>query len=246
MHDLAARSTSTTRHEYSAALLAVTCVSLALATLTVACAHAYAVPIDTPAHARLDVSPFHYVLVAGFLGADATDVDTNGETVRLLRSQLGSKTSLNVIEASILPLAQIAAEQASTIAVAESSTDGSPHAERKSLTSKKDLEELQGVFGNVVFWKRLGEEYPDALIITGTLLFTIRRHGGSLKPTFIFIDGRTGTVIRSETFPEENVSDGRQYVPALSLYFRLMDGVIPAFLGALSDQRLRGTRTLLR
>lgn len=228
-------------------LIAVTRVSLALATLTIACAHAYKVPIDTPARARLDVSPFHHVLVAGFLGAGATDVDTNVETVRLLRSQLRSKTSLNVIETSILPLAQIAAEQASTIAVGESSTDGSSHAERpKSLTSKKDLEELQGVFGNVVFWKRLGEEYPDALIITGTLLFTMRRHGGSLKPTFVFIDGRTGTLIRSETFPEENVSDGRRYVAALSLYFRLMDRVIPPFLRAVSDQRVRGMRTLLR
>lgn len=228
--------------------LAVTCVGLlAVAILPVACGRAYHVPIDTPAHARLDISPFHHVLVVGFIGAGASDVDTNVETVRLLRSQLRSKTSLTVIEASILPLTQIAAEHAATIAALERATDGSPHAARpKSPKNKNDLEALHAVFANAVFWKRVGEEYPDALIITGTLLFTTRRHGGSLTPTFIFIDGRTGTVIRSETFREENVSDGRRYVPALSLYFRLMDRVLPAFLGAVSDQRVRGIRTLLR
>jgi hypothetical protein len=35
-------------------------------------------------------------------------------------------------------------------------------------------------------------------------------------------------------------------VPALSSYFELMDRVIPAFLGTLASQKIRGTRVLLR
>jgi hypothetical protein len=34
--------------------------------------------------------------------------------------------------------------------------------------------------------------------------------------------------------------------PALSSYFELMDRVVPNFLGALSSQKVRGTRVLLK
>ena len=165
----------------------------------------------------------------------------------MLRSQLRSKTSLKVIEADILPLAQIAAKKESDIGVPNVATNGSQNAERrKYLKKEKDLEVCQYVFANAVFWKRLGEEYQNPLIVTGTLFFTARPGGGSLKSTFIFVDGRTGTVIHSESF-HENVSDGNtQRVPALSSYFRLMDRVLPGFLGTLSDQKVRGTRILLR
>ena len=57
----------------------------------------------------MDVSAFQRVLVAGFIGGGTDDVDANLETVRLLRSQLRIEVELRVIEAEVLPLAEIAA-----------------------------------------------------------------------------------------------------------------------------------------
>src|SRR5258708_32318029 len=75
------------------------------------CAGFYEIPIETPISAKMDVSAFRRVLVAGFISGGTDDVDANLETVRLLRSQLRSKSSLRVIEAEVLPLAELAAHK---------------------------------------------------------------------------------------------------------------------------------------
>jgi hypothetical protein len=229
------------------ARIAVRCSSLSLALVAVACVRGYTVPIDTPMHAKLDVSSFQRVLVAGFVVAGSTEIDTNVETVRLLRSRLRSKTPLTVVEADVLALTQIAVNGHSDMNATAVVTNGSQNAERpRYLKREKDLDAYHRVFADVAFWKRLGEEYQDPLIVTGTLFFTARPGGGSLKATFLFIDGRTGTVLYSESFPA-NVSLGNtRHVPALTSYFLVMDRVLPDFLGALSDQKVRGNRLLLR
>lgn len=195
----------------------------------------------------IDVSPFQRVLVAGFISAGNADVAVDVETVRLLRSQLRSKTTLKVIEADLLPLAEIAARTGSKIsATAELTTESQGTRHPKPLRSENDLDACQHVFANSPFWKRLGEEYQDPLIVTGTLFLTVRPAGGSLTPTFIFIDGRTGTVIHSERFRENVSYSKKQHIQGLSSYFLLMDRVSPRFLSIVSDQRARGMRTLLR
>src|SRR3954447_13078060 len=73
------------------------------------CTGFYEIPIETPIQPKMDVSAFQRVLVAGFISGGTEDVDANLETVRLLRSQLRSKSPLRVIEAEVLPLAEIAA-----------------------------------------------------------------------------------------------------------------------------------------
>jgi len=90
----------------------------ALVSLAVLCGFAiagctgfYEIPIETPIQPKMDVSGFQRVLVAGFISGGTEDVDANLETVRLLRSQLRSKSSLRVIEADPLPLVEIAADQ---------------------------------------------------------------------------------------------------------------------------------------
>src|SRR6187397_3742043 len=82
--------------------------SLALA----GCTGFYEIPIETPIQPKMDVSSFNRVLVAGFIGGGTDDVDANLETVRLLRSQLRTKSNLRVIEADVLPLAELAADKA--------------------------------------------------------------------------------------------------------------------------------------
>jgi hypothetical protein len=283
----------------NAATIASLAVALALLCGAAACTSFYEIPIETPIQPKMDVSPFTRVLVAGFIGGGTDDVDANLETVRLLRSQLRSKSTLRVIEADALSLASLATEQQTARERQQGGTDGkdrlpsspggaadgqqlpavapmpaTPEQEAR-IRNEKDLEKYQGIFANTAFWKKLGEEYQNPLIVTGTVLFTptqssnfvtterevydqfgrrrvvpVRtfqeRKGFILRPKFIFIDGRTGATLYSETFNEQVLYNAQQNTPALSSYFELMDKLIPSFLNALSTQKVRGSRILLK
>src|SRR3954469_12096583 len=92
--------------------LALAACAACLAALAAACGESlYEVPVETPIPAKLDVSAFQRVLVAGFVAGGTEDVDTNQETVRLLRSQLRTKSELKVIDADLLPLMEVAQDQ---------------------------------------------------------------------------------------------------------------------------------------
>ncbi len=260
-------------------------VSLVLLGAVSACTSFYEVPIETPIAAKMDVSAFRRVLVAGFISGGTDDVDGNLETVRLLRSQLRSKSSLRVIEAEVLPLQELAADKVKTAVAGASApamaqtgaADQAPPAPAQDakIRNEKDLEKYQSIFADVAFWKKVGEEHENPLIVTGTVLFTphqtngfvtrnqefydnlgrrtvvpvrtyMERKGFIIAPKFIFIDGRTGTTLHSETIREEILYNAQQNTPALSSYFELMDKIIPTFLGTLSSQKIRGTRVLLR
>jgi hypothetical protein len=313
--------------------------SAALVLVVSGCTSFYEIPIETPIQPKMDVTPFQRVFIAGFIAGGSEDVDANLETVRLLRSQLRSKSPLRVIEADVLPLVELAREQtapdagsapplppeapappsgervppadpdAASAAPPEQPGGGTagepgqtpgaspvagPAVERPAratgaapqrapadpqqagrIRDEKDLEPLEGIFANVDYWKKLGEEYQNPLIVTGTVLFTpharsgfvqreqeyydsfgrrrvvpvrtyMERKGFILRPKFIFIDGRTGTTIYSESFREEVLYSPQQATPALSSYFELMDRLIPSFLSTLSTQKIKGSRILLK
>ena len=91
---------------------ALATVGALAALLVIACGtDYYEIPIETPIQPKLDVSAFQRVLVAGFVAGGSEDVDANQETVRLLRSQLRTKSSMKVIDADVLPLIDIAQDQ---------------------------------------------------------------------------------------------------------------------------------------
>jgi hypothetical protein len=288
----------TARSAAAIASLALVCAS--------GCTNLYEVPVETPIQAKLDVAPFRRVLVAGFIAGGTEDVDGNLETVRLLRSQLRSKTNLRVIEAEVLPLVELASEQAAKAgsgaepapippvvdptapppatgvpatppagATEEPRPVDSKNGKEAPLRSKKDVEKFERIFADAAFWKKLGEEYESPLIVTGTVMFTpqqtagfvnqqreqydnlgrrqvipvrtyMERKGFVLEPKFVFIDGRTGATIYSETYRRERLYNSNQTTPALASYFELMDELLPDFLGALSTQKIRGSRFLLR
>src|SRR3954466_10558988 len=98
-----------TARSAAAANKLVLAAALAAAFAIAGCTGFYEIPIETPIQPKMDVSAFQRVLVAGFIGGGSEDVDANLETVRLLRSQLRTKSQLRVIEAEALPLAEIAA-----------------------------------------------------------------------------------------------------------------------------------------
>src|SRR5437867_4892041 len=258
----------------TARLVRTACSSLAVV-LTAACTNYYEIPIETPIRPKLDVTPFHRGLVAGFIAGGSEDVDANLETVRLLRSQLRTKSELRVIDADVLPLMDVAAEEHSVATNGDSANGQEQQQLAAVIKEEKDLEPYEHVFANVEYWKRIGEEYQSPLIVTGTVMFTpharsgfvqreqevydsfgrrrvapirtyMERKGVILKPKFIFIDGRTGTTLHSETFREEILYNANQTTPALSSYFELMDRLIPSFLSTLSSQKIKGTRVLLK
>jgi len=275
---------------------------VALSAIAIAgCSGFYEIPIETPIQPKMDVTGFQRVLVAGFISGGTEDVDANLETVRLLRSQLRTKSPLRVIEAEVLPLAEIAVEQNqnrehAAAGSAPPSADGiqpvsqlpngggsalpqvqTPPGDPKDpkIKNDRDLQKYDKIFADVAYWKKLGEEYQNPLIVTGTVLFTphqqagfvttnrevydsfgrrsvipvrtyMERKGFILEPRFIFIDGRTGATLYSEKFREEVLYNAQQNTPALSSYFELMDRLMPSFLSTLSAQKIRGTRVLLK
>jgi hypothetical protein len=74
----------------------------------------------------------------------------------------------------------------------------------------------------------------------------MERKGFILRPKFVFIDGRTGAQMYSESYREEILYNAQQNTPALSSYFELMDRLVPNFLSTLSSQKIKGTRILLQ
>jgi len=259
--------------------------SLALAGAVLAagvgCTSSFEVPIDTPIQAKLDVTPFSRVHVVGFISGGAEDVDANMETVRLLRSQLRTKSRLRVIEADPLPLQQVARDQAKGPAPVAGAAAPAPAdvpggmAFPEKILDEKDLEPYEPLFANAAYWKKIGEEFQQPLIVTGTVIFRphqasgivtqerevydqfgrrtvvpmrvyMERKGYILRPKLVFIDGRSGAVLYQESYREERLYPSQQNVPALSSFFEQMDAVLPSFLNTLSTTRVRGSRIMLK
>jgi len=256
-------------------------LGLLLIAALAACTSYTEIPIETPIQPKLDVSAFQRVFIAGFIAGANEDVDANMETVRLLRSQLRNKGIMRVIDADTLPLLEVAKQnsgEANTPPVPDQQAVTQPPQDPDKapvINDEKDLEQYQHLFANVAYWKRIGEEYQQPLIVTGAIVFApqqrsgfvqreqesydpfgrrqvvpvrtyMERKGFVLRPTFIFIDGRTGETLHTETFREEILYNANQQTPALSSYFELMDRLLPAFLNTLSAQKIKGTRTLLK
>jgi hypothetical protein len=232
-----------------------------------ACVSFYEIPVETPIHAKLDVSSFQRVLVAGFLAGGSKNLDPNTETARLLRSQLRTKSDLKVIDADVLSLVEEVDKRRGAPAIVED--------EEPRIKNEKDLAEYEKILSDKDYWKKLGEEYQSPLIVTGSILFTevaksgmaskmqtttdssgrpaysevrsyVNMKGYALTPKFVFIDGRTGEQLYSESFHEEALYQEGTNTPALSSYFELMDKLLPGFLNTLSTQKIKGTRILIK
>ena len=251
-----------------------TLASAALAFAASGCLTFIEVPIETPIRPKIDASPFSRVYVAGFLPSGSEDVDTNLETVRLLRSQLKNKGGMRIIEADVLPLAD-AARPVPAEGAPAAPADAQGDAGKTVTIGEAELPPYEKIFENKDYWKKVGEEFGSPLIITGSVVFTphqrsgyvqkeqevydsfgrrsvvpvrtyMDRKGFILRPKFVFIDGRTGETLYTETFREEILYNAEQSTPALSSYFELMDRLLPSFLSTLSSQTIRGSRVLLK
>lgn len=249
---------------------AKTVVSLALAAAMSGCGSSYQeIPIETPIQPKLDVRPFSRIFVAGFITAGTEDVDGNLETVRLLRSQLRNKGALRVVDADALSQTDL------TQAAGGPPPPAAPVTADTNVPDEAQFAAYDKIFSDADYWKKIGDEYQQPLIVTGTVLFRpqsrtgfvqteretfdglgrrvvepqrtyMERKGFILRPNFIFIDGRTGQQLHTETFREEVLYNSNQTTPALSSFFELMDRLLPSFLNTLTAQKVRGSRVLLK
>jgi hypothetical protein len=235
--------------------------------LLAGCGGIIEVPVETPLQSKLDVSSFRRILIAGFVtDLEPTDVDLSSETSRLLQNQLRSNTRLQVLEPDRPPL-QDALERVLD-KLGEQGRYDKDEKEQFRLEADKLLQDPE-------FWRKMGEEYQQPLVVTGKLGFEsqnrsgfqpeervvrradgrpsyvrgnryMERKGYSLSADFYFIDTKTGETVHKERFTEEVLYSEDQRVSALSSYFELMDRLLPNFLGVITPQRIRGTRVLLR
>jgi hypothetical protein len=239
----------------------------AAAVAAAGCASLVEVPVEIPLQSKLDVSSFRRILIAGFVtDLEESDVDLSGETARLLQNQLRNSTRLQVLEPDRPPL-QPALERVLE-KIGEEGGYSKDEKERFRLETDRLLQDP-------AFWRRLGEEYQQPLIISGRLDFDTQnrsgfqseervvrspsgrptlvrgnryteRKGFTLSADFVFVDGKTGELIHKERFTEEVLYAEEQRVSPLSSYFELMDRLLPNFLGVITPQQIRGTRVLLR
>ncbi len=231
------------------------------------CSSVLEVPVETPLQSKLDVSAFRRILIAGFVtDLEDSDVDLSAETSRLLQNQLRSNTRLQVLEPDRPPL-QDALEKALE-KIGEGGSYNKDEKEQYRLEADRLLQDPE-------FWRKMGEEYQQPLIVAGKLDFEsqnrsgfqpeervvrtaagqpalvrgnryMERKGFTLSADFFFIDSKTGETLHKERFSEEVLYSEDQRVSALSSYFELMDRLLPNFLGVITPQRIRGTRVLLR
>ena len=236
--------------------------------LAVSCASFVEVPIETPLQAKIDVSTFRRVLVAGFVSElGEEEMDLGSETTRLLQNQLRSNTKMQVVEPDRPPLHDALEE------ILEKLGEGGRYTKQEREQYKLEADRA---LGDAEYWRKVGEEYQNPLIVAGKLGFEaqnrsgfqaeervvqdpvtrrqrlvrgnryLERKGFALNAEFYFIDGRTGATLHKEKFTEEVLYAEDQKASPLSSYFELMDRFLPNFLGVISPQKIRGTRVLLK
>ncbi len=215
------------------------------------CATVVEVPVETPVQSKIDVSRFRRVLVAGFVtDLGENDVELGSETSRLLQNQLRSNSRLQVLEPDHRP-SRNALEQAM-----EKLGEGGKYNKQEKEQYKLETDR---VLSDAEYWRKVGEEFQNPLIVTGRVGFRgaepvrvpvrgargarsrhqpaapgarqslPRAQGFSLSAEFYFIDGRTGQSLHKEKFTEEVLYGEEQKISPLSSYFELMDRLIPNF-----------------
>ena len=241
---------------------------LALAACASGCASFIEVPVETPLQSKIDVTTFRRILIAGFAtDLSEAEVDLSQETARLLQNQLRSSSRLQVLDPDRPPLHD-ALEK-----ILENLGEGGKYSKAEREQYKVEVDRA---LQDAEFWRKVGEEFANPLIITGRVGFEVQnrsgfqseervvrdpltsrprlvrgnryleRKGYTLAADFYFVDGRTGQTLHKEKFTEEVLYSEEQKISPLSAYFELMDRLLPNFLGVITPQRIRGTRVLLR
>jgi len=199
------------------------------------CLTAYQVPVATPIRAALDVSRFQRVVVAGFVTSERDPIDTNAEMVRLLGSQLRTRSQLGVVAGEPAAIDRQQLDDA-VYWRRFGEEHGAPLIVTGTASFTSQFETLR--LGTQIEMLRAGGEMRAPAVLDRTRF--------TLDGTVVFIDGGTGDRLYAHAFRENALYSNDEKVFALSAYFDLMDRMLPRLLRLVSDQVFYGTRILLK
>jgi hypothetical protein len=204
------------------------------------CGLGYTVPVATTLRSTIDVARFQRVLVAGFAVGANDPIDTNTETVRLLRSQLRTRSGFAVIGADPVTIDRehlddtaywrLVGEEYRAPLIVTGAISFQGRTEVQAVTAPAAQPAPTS--------RRTPPAYPQTAFVE-TMRYT-------LDSRLLFIDGATGGTLHTATLQRTGRYDASPPVFPLSAYFDLMDRVLPDFLRIVSDQVFYGSRTLLK
>jgi hypothetical protein len=176
-----------------------------LAVSAAACLSISDIQIETPIQAKIDVTAFQRVLVVGFITGGSKAVDANTETVRLLKSQLRTKSDLKVVDTDPLPITDEIDKR--RVASGEPPILPAPaNANDPLIKDQKDLKAYADALTDdswKAYWRKLGEQYQSPLIVTGSILFTETASSG-MQPTI--------QTTQDATTGRATYTEGKQFV----------------------------------
>lgn len=170
-------------------------------------------PHAPPAVFQLNVSKLSRVWVAGFVAGRNPEVDVNVETVRFLRRQLRTQSSVTVVDAEPLTLDTEQRFSETTYWRRLGEEHGSPLI----------------VTGSVRLLLA-----PPAMVQRGPRSVYIPTAGRVLEATVVLIDGRTGTALSTQKLPSRMRYGLGRFSSGLSLYLQLMDRAMPDWFRAIA------------
>jgi len=166
-----------------------------------------------PADVQLKLAALPRVWVAGFATDRKPEFDLNTETVRLLRTQLRTWSSAQVVEAEPLP---IDSERRLSDVVYWQRL-GEEHRQPLIITGSVKL--------------RIA---PARLVQRGIRTAYAYADGRVLDATVVVIDGRTGKVLSTDKLPSRMQYGVGRFSSALSLFLQMMDAGMGDWFGAIS------------
>jgi hypothetical protein len=175
-------------------------VSGLLAVSAAACLSISDVQIETPIQAKIDVTSFQRVLVVGFVTGGSRAVDANTETVRLLKSQLRTKSDLKVVDTDPLPMVD-EIDKRRVASGGERILPAPANASDPLIKDQKDLKAYADALTDdswKAYWRKLGEQYQSPLIVTGSILFTETASSGMQSTIQTTQDATTGRATYTE------------------------------------------------
>jgi len=166
-----------------------------------------------PADVQLKLAALPRVWVAGFATDRKPEFDLNTETVRLLRTQLRTWSTAQVVEAEPLP---IDSERRLSDVVYWQRL-GEEHRQPLIITGSVKLHIA-----------------PARLVQRGIRTAYAYADGRVLDATVVVIDGRTGKVLSTDKLPSRMQYGVGRFSSALSLFLQMMDAGMGDWFGAIS------------
>ena len=170
---------------------------------------------------QLKLAALPRVWVAGFATDRKAEFDLNAETVRLLRTQLRSWSSAQVVEAEPVPIDS------------ERRLSDVVYWQRLGEEHRQPLIVTGSVRLHIA---------PPRLVQRGIREVYAYADGRVLDATVVVIDGRTGKVLSTDKLPSRMQYGVGRFASALSLFLQMMDAGMGDWIGAISHVPVTGVR----